>query len=128
MNEKVAHSAALRSVEVDGFSPRRAMPVGKKLWRVGVEVISLRTEVIVNNIQQHHHPVVVRSLDQSLQVFRAAVGTVGCKRKNPIIAPVGPPPKISDGHKFDGGAPKTPKKTEPHPDRRKSSRRRKSSD
>src|SRR6202035_4068170 len=50
VNEKVAHSTTLRPVEVDGLAPRRAVPIGKKLWRVGIEIISLRAEVIVDDI------------------------------------------------------------------------------
>src|ERR1700683_81673 len=62
MNEEVADSAALGSIEIDCVAPWSLVPAGKKLRRIRVQIISFRAEVVVDNIQQDHQPAIVRAL------------------------------------------------------------------
>ena len=54
VDEEIPHWPALRSVKVYGLAPWRMVPVRKKLRRIGAEIVSIRTEVVVNHIQKNH--------------------------------------------------------------------------
>src|SRR6202453_2383878 len=54
VNKEIPHGPALSTIEIDRAAPRRAMAVGKKLRRINAQIISFRTEVVVNNVQKNH--------------------------------------------------------------------------
>ena len=71
--------------------------------RVEAEIVSVRAEVIVDDIEEHHEPALVRGIDQRLQLIGRAVGTVGRKGQRAVVAPVARAGKIVDRHQLDGG-------------------------
>ncbi len=100
VGEEAAH---LGPAKIDRGSPRRATVLAEELRRVERQVIPVRAEVIVHHVEKDHQPVVVRSIDQRLQVVGGSVGRIGRIRQHAVIAPVALPREIVDRHQFDGG-------------------------
>ena len=63
VDEEVADDSAVRTIEVDALAPRRTVPIGKKLRRIRPEIISLRTKMVVDDIQQNHDSAVMSALN-----------------------------------------------------------------
>src|SRR4051794_36634936 len=72
---------------IDRATPR-GLRLGEEGWRVAAEIISLWSEVIVDNIEEHHQPAQVCFVDQRLEIIGAAVSTVGCVPQHAVISPV----------------------------------------
>lgn len=71
----------------DGRPPGRARPLPKEARNVLAEIVSLRPEVIVYNIEKHHQSVAVGRIDERLEAIRRAIGGVRSKLQDAIIAP-----------------------------------------
>src|SRR4029079_5738399 len=78
---------------VDRAAPRR-LRVGKELRCDAAEIITLRAEVVVDDVDENHQPVRVGGIDQRLEIVRTAVTRVGGERQNAVVAPVPAPRKI----------------------------------
>ena len=105
LDEEVAHGPRVRSVELDRIAPRRLVPAGEEIGRVEREEIPLGTEVVVNDVEQHRDPALVRGLDESLEVVRSSVACVRSVRKGSVIAPVPAALEVADRHDLDGRHP-----------------------
>src|SRR5579864_2764212 len=108
VNEKISDHATVGTVKVDRVSPWSAMAIGEKLRRISVQVVSFRTEVVVDHVEKNHQALGVSCLNEMLQVFGAAIRGVWRIRQNTVIAPISSAWEIGDRHKFDGGHPKFP--------------------
>src|ERR1700693_3849785 len=98
VDEEVADDPAFRSIEIDGVAPGSLVPVGKKLRRVGVEIISFWAEMVVDHIQQNHHSMVMRTSNQAFEIFRAAVRAVGREREYAVVTPIALAGEVRNGH------------------------------
>ncbi len=87
---------------VDRHAPRGRRLL-EKLRRVAAEVISLRSEVIVDDVEKHHDVAQMRCIDEVPEVVGRAVAVVGRVPEHAVVAPVVPSGKIVDRHQFDGG-------------------------
>ena len=98
LDEVVAH---LRPAEVDRRAPGRLHVVAEEAVCVGVQIVPVRAEMVVHDVEHHHQPEPVRGVDQRLQLVRRAVRGIRRVRQHAVIAPVVPPRKIGDRHEFD---------------------------
>ncbi len=94
--------AHLRHPIVDRLAPRRRALL-EEAGRVAAEVIPLRTEVIVDDVEKGHEPARVRGIDQRTQIVGTAVGTVGRVEQHTVITPVAAAGEISHRHQLDRG-------------------------
>ena len=78
------------------------MALGEGLRCDDVDVGAFRTEVIVDDIEQHHEPARMGGVDEGLQVFRAAIGIGRREGQHAVIAPVPPAGKSGNRHDLDG--------------------------
>ena len=99
VDEEVAHRAIIFAVKVDRRAPRRVMVRVEEVRGVGVQIVALWAEVIVDHVQQHHQPAFVSGVDQTLEVFRPAIGGIGREGQHAVVAPVAATGKI--GHRHD---------------------------
>ena len=88
VDEELAHETAPLTVEIDRRSPRRSMARVEELRRVGMQVIALRAEMVVHDVEQHHEAVCVRRVDQTLQVVGRPVAVSGRERQHAVVAPI----------------------------------------
>src|SRR5579862_2133716 len=101
LDKKVADRAAVGAVKVDGFTPRRAVTIAE----VGPElpeVISFRSEVVVDDIERDREPVRVRRIHKLLQCPRTSITILHRKRIDPVIAPVARSGELRERHQLDG--------------------------
>ena len=95
--------ADLRAAEVDRRPPRRLHVVAKHLRaHRSRQIIPVRSEMIVDDVQEHHQAVPVRGVDQKLEFVGRAVAAFGRKRQHAVIAPVARAREFGDRHQFDG--------------------------
>jgi hypothetical protein len=87
---------------VDG-APPGGVDVGvEEARRIGVEVVSVRSEVIVDDVEKDRQAAGVGFVYEPLQIVRRAVDGVGREVKHAVVAPVARPGKIGDRHQFNG--------------------------
>ena len=103
VDEEVAHDLAARGVEVDRRAPRRGVARVEEGRRIGVQVVALRAEVVVDDVEQHHEAARVRLLHQHLEVLGAAVGGVRREGQHAVVAPVAPAGEVGHRHQLEGG-------------------------
>ena len=85
--------------------PQGVLRSAKELRRVAREIISLRAEVIVDDVEKHHQPARVCGIDQRLEIVGPAVDAVRRKQQNAVVTPVPASGKIRDRHQLDRGDP-----------------------
>ena len=91
------------SAEIDRRPPRRRHVLAEELRRIAREIVPVRPEVVVDDVEEDHQPVVVRGVDQRLEIVGRAVGAIRRERQHAVIAPVARAGKIVDRHQLDGG-------------------------
>ena len=89
--------------KIDRRAPRRRQILAKHLGRVGMQIISVGSEMIVDDVEKDHQAVIVRGVDQRLQFVGRAVAAFRRKRQNAVVAPIARAGEIRDRHQFDGG-------------------------
>ena len=103
VNEKIAHSARLFRVVIDGGAPRRLVAGVEEMRAARMQVVTFGTEVVVDHVDQHHHPQCVRRIDEGLQLVRRSVDRIGCELQHTVVAPVALAGKVGERHQLDGG-------------------------
>ncbi len=89
--------------EVDGLAPRGGAVVTEEPPCVVAQTVPLRPEVVVDHIQQHGKPGLMRGVDKGLQGCRPAVGMRRRIGKHAVVAPVALAGELRDRHQFNGG-------------------------
>jgi hypothetical protein len=103
-DEVVPHLVAVRAVEVDRLPPRGPVAVGE-VRSEAAEVVPLRPQVVVDDVEDHRQPPAVAGVDQLLQALRPAVAVLGGEGISAVIAPVPLPGKLRHRHQFHRGHP-----------------------
>ena len=88
MHEEVAHRAGRGPVEVDRGAPGRALRRIEELRAIHMQIITVRTEVVVHDIEQDHHPQGVCAVDEGFQLIRCAVASRRRERQHTVVPPV----------------------------------------
>src|SRR5690348_575177 len=101
LNEEAPDRFAVSAIEIDGLTPRRAVAIGEIRTKI-IEVIALRAEVVVDDVESHGHSQFVAGVDEALEPVPAAVGVLNRKWIDAVIAPVALAGKLSERHEFDG--------------------------
>ena len=97
-----AHRAGAGAVVVDAVAPGGLVPLGE-VRPPHREVVPLRPEVVVDDVQAHREAEPVRLVDEALQRLRPTVSFVHGVQLRPVVAPVAPPRERLDGHELDAG-------------------------
>src|SRR5580765_618200 len=72
LNKIIAHLVAPRTIEVKRRTPRRPVPVGEIRAELA-KMISLRAEMIINDVQNHRQAASVAGVNEHFQICRTAV-------------------------------------------------------
>ncbi len=93
--------ADLRTPKIDGRAPRRGDVVAKHFRRQHRQIVSVRSEVIVNDVKEDHEPVPMCCVDQRTQFVRRAVAALRRVGQGAVVAPVACTREFRDRHEFD---------------------------
>src|SRR5271168_4747142 len=85
--EEFADWSGIRTVEIDRFTPFVCVAVGKIIGRKALQIISVRPDVIVDNVQDHGDPEPMCPVDETAEVARAAVEARWRKQVDAVVAP-----------------------------------------
>src|SRR6266545_593095 len=99
-SEEAPNLVGIGTVEVDGPTPRCRVPVGE-VRPVIREVVSLRAEMVVDDVEREGEPSPMAFVDEPAQAVRTAVARVWRVRKHSVVTPIAFAGKLRDGHELD---------------------------
>ena len=100
VHEIIAYCAARGSVEIDCRAPGRALRRVEELRAIGVQIVAVRTEMVVDHIEQHHHSCAVGGIDEGLQLVGCAVASRRRERQHTVVPPVAHARKCRQRHEL----------------------------
>src|SRR5258706_955172 len=100
LNKEFSYLIAEGSVEVERRSPRRLVAIGEVRSEVG-EIISFRTEMIVDHVENHREAAPVTGIDEPLHRLRSTVGVLHRERQHTVVAPIAAAGKLRYRHQLD---------------------------
>src|ERR1700675_1110901 len=100
INEVRADFVAVRPVVVDGASPRSSVPV-REVWAEVAQIISLRSEVVIDDIQYDGDAFFMAGVEEGFKTLRPAIRGLDCKGRHAVVSPVARAGKLGDRHEFD---------------------------
>ena len=103
LNEEIANDFAAFAVEVDRRAPWCLVLFGKEGLGIRMQVIAVRTEMVVDHIQEDHQSLLMCGLNQVLQIFGPSVTALRSIGQNAVVSPSPLARKIGDWHQLDGG-------------------------
>jgi hypothetical protein len=71
--KELAHRTAVGTVEIDRIAPFVLVAVGEIGLREAAEVIPVRPEVVVDDVEDNRDAVPVRAIDKAAELVRTAV-------------------------------------------------------
>ncbi len=118
LDEERPHHVAVLAVEVDRRAPRRVVPVRDVVRTERHCIRAVRTEMVVDDVEEYGEAEPVRGVHEMTQVVRRAVAARRREQGHAVVAPVARPGKIGDRHQLNRGCPKLGDRAEPSRDAR----------
>src|ERR1700730_655425 len=100
--EKIAYRSVVRPGEIDRGAPRRLVAAGEEIWSDRRQIITLGTEVVVDDVEKDCEAAGVTRLDEVLQVVRPTVCRNRSIEEHTVITPIAASGKLRDRHQLDG--------------------------
>ena len=82
VDKVAAHFVAVSLFEIKGLAPGRLIHIGEIESEMR-EIVSFRTQVVVNHVQHDGHSLLMAGIHQPLQARRPAIGILHCERNTP---------------------------------------------
>ena len=101
--KELTYWTGMLAVKVDGFAPVGGITVGKIFWGELHEVVPVRSEVVVDHIEDHSEPQCVRLIDETATSVGGAVELCWRKEIDTIIAPAEAARKVCHWHDLEQG-------------------------
>ena len=105
LQDELAHPLAVRSVVVDGVAPRRLVTVGEIVLAERPPVGAVRSEVVVDDVEDDPQTEAMRFVDEAAQVLGPAIGAGRRPPIDAVIAPVPAAGEVGNRHQLDRGDP-----------------------
>ena len=102
LDKEVADPPGVWPVEIDRFAPGGTDARIKEIRRVERKVISVRPEVIVNDVEQHRDAGLMGSIDESLEIVGPPVAGIRRIRQDSIVTPAPAARKVAERHDLHG--------------------------
>jgi hypothetical protein len=102
VDDEAADGVAAATVVVDRWSPRRAVGIGEVGTELG-EVVSFRSEMVVDDVEHGSESAPVTSVDEPLKPRGAAVAGLRREERHAVVAPVAVAGKLGHRHQLDRG-------------------------
>src|SRR5580658_1561232 len=98
--KEIANHPTFRSVKINPIAPWTAITIGEELRSVYAKVISLRTKMVVNHVQQNHDSAAVSALNEFFEILWPTIGTIASKRIDSVVTPISLSRKIRNRHQL----------------------------
>src|ERR1043166_500697 len=98
-----AHRPAVRAVEIDRLAPFVLITIGEIALRKAFQVIAVRTEVVVDNVENDREAERMRAVDKGAEIVGPAIKTRRREQIDAVISPTEASGKIGDRHEFEAG-------------------------
>ena len=102
-DKEFAHRRAIRSVEIDRLAPFIGMAVGEISRREGRQIIPVRPEMVVDDVDNDREADRMSAVDKAAQVVGPAVEPRRREQIDAVVAPAEAAGEIGDRHHFDAG-------------------------
>src|SRR5215471_1093341 len=99
--EKFAYGTGVWTIKVNGLPPVIFVSVGKVVTCEFLKIVAVRTEMVVNHIQNDGQARVMSAVHKRAEIVRLAVKPYRCKQPYAIVAPPEASRKIGDGHDLE---------------------------
>ena len=103
--DEFTNRPAIRPVEIDGLAPFVLVAVGEIAFREAFQVIPVRAEMVVDDVEDGGDAEPVGTVDKGAELVRATVETGRRERVDPVIPPAELAGKIRHRHQFETGDP-----------------------
>ncbi len=100
---ELAHRAGVLAIEVDSGTPVGINVAGKILGREFGDVVAIRAEVVVDDIQDHAEAERMRAIDKTAKIVGSAVEMRGREQLDAVVAPTEAAREFGHGHHFQNG-------------------------
>ena len=97
-DEEIPHRFQL---EIETIAPGRFVFRIEIVAAVGAEIVAIRTEMIVNHVEDDGETALMRRIDQSAEFVRPAVDASRRVKQHAVISPVACTRKIGDRHDLE---------------------------
>ena len=97
----VAHRVAAVAVVIDRGAPRGLVPIVEVSAELA-QVVPLRAEVVVDDVEIDRQPLGMAGVDQPMQALRAAVAVLRRVGEHAVVSPVARARELADRHDLDG--------------------------
>jgi hypothetical protein len=100
LDEEGAHHVAVLAVEIDGGTPWGVVALGKIVGAERTQVGAVRSQMVVDNVEQHPQAEPVCAIDEPPQVVRPAVTPRRRKQGDAVIPPIALAGKVGHRHQL----------------------------
>ncbi len=104
-DDELPHGRAVLAVVVEGLTPLRAVLVGEVALRELRQIVAFGSEVVVDDVEDHAHPLPVRLVHEGAHRVWGAVEARGREHVDAVVAPAEAPGEIRHRHHLDHGDP-----------------------
>ena len=101
LDEELARRGGVVPVEVDGVAPLVLVAIGEVVGRKAPQVVLVRSDVVVDHVQNHADADGVRGGDEAAKVVRATVEAVGGPQVDAVVSPAETARGVGDRHELD---------------------------
>jgi hypothetical protein len=99
--DELTHGPRVAVVEVDGVAPVGDVLLAEVRLRVFGEIVPVRADVVVHDVQNHADTFVVRPIHESAKVVRRSIHMERSEQIDPVIAPAKSPGEFGDRHDLE---------------------------
>ncbi len=96
--EELAHGRRARPVEVERLAPVRPVPVREVVRREVLQVVAVRSQMVVDDVEDDREPVPVGVVHEAAQIVGLAVEMGRSEEIDAVISPAKLPGELADGH------------------------------
>ena len=100
---KLAHRTAVLAIEVDCLAPIGLVFLAEVGARKCTQIISIRSEVVIDDIEDNGDSMLVRGIDKRAHVVRCAVEPGRSEKVDAIVAPAEAAREVGDRHHLNHG-------------------------
>ena len=98
LDDQLADNITVWAVKIQRIAPGSFVPVTTDFREIPWKVIALRSEVVVDHIEEDHEAQRMGMVDECLQLIRCSIRRVRRVEKNTVVAPITIAREVGEAH------------------------------